>query len=195
MKLHASLPDSAEDGINIWVPFILGPQQENILCLTLMIMPVSMFEFVLLYGLCVGEFVLKRTSVCVQVQKHNLVKKVCVYLTQLVEVCVDAVRSWNRADQSGFDEGAPFVHKYSLASNIILAEKTEIQYTQSIKTQLGINFQIHSFIVLALHSSTLDLGSNNLIKTGLRVFEVGETQGIKVKDKAVQCDEVQRKTT
>lgn len=97
-----------------------------------------------------------------------------MYLTQLVEVCVDTVRSWYRADQSGFDEGAPFVHKHSLAANIILAEKTEIQYTQSIKTQLGINFQIHSFIVLALHSSTLDLGSNNQVLGCLKWVKLKE---------------------
>lgn len=49
-----------------------------------------------------------------------------MHLTQLIEVCVDAVGSWYRADQPGFDEGAPFVHQHSLASNIVLAEKTEI---------------------------------------------------------------------
>lgn len=52
----------------------------------------------------------------------TLLKKVCVYLTQLVKVCVDAVGPWYRADQSGFDEGAPLVHQHSLASNIILVE-------------------------------------------------------------------------
>lgn len=61
------------------------------------------------------------------------------------------------------------------------------------KTQLHILFQIHSFIVLALHSSTLELDSNSLIKTALRVFEVGETQVIKRQGKAVQCAEIQRK--
>lgn len=62
-------------------------------------------------------------------------------LTQLVEVCVNAMRSWYRADQSDFDEGAPFVHQHSLATNIILAEKTEIQYTQSIKHRCVFNFK------------------------------------------------------
>lgn len=63
------------------------------------------------------------------------VQKVCMHLTQLVEVCVDAVRTRYRADQSGFDEGAPFVHQHSLTTNIILSEKTEVQYTL-YKTQL-----------------------------------------------------------
>lgn len=62
-----------------------------------------------------------------------------MYLTQLVEVCVDAVRSWYRADQSGFDEGAPLAHQHSLATDIILAEKTGHTI---YKTQLHIHFQI-----------------------------------------------------
>lgn len=44
-------------------------------------------------------------------------------LTQLVEMSVDAMRSRHGADQPGFDEGAPFVHQHSLASNIILVER------------------------------------------------------------------------
>ena len=60
-----------------------------------------------------------------------LFKMVCVYLTQLVKVCVDAVRSRYRADQSGFDEGTPLVHQHSLTSNIILAEKTVNTMKQS----------------------------------------------------------------
>lgn len=50
----------------------------------------------------------------------------CVCLTQLVKVCVYAMRSWYGADQPGFDEGAPLVDQHSSPSNIILAEKTEI---------------------------------------------------------------------
>lgn len=56
------------------------------------------------------------------------------------------MRSWYRADQSGFDEGTPLVHQHSLASNIILAEKTETQYTQSIK---------HSYIFVSKHTVSI----------------------------------------
>lgn len=93
--------------------------------------------------------------------KYNCaqVQKVYVSLTQLVEVCVNPVRSRYGADQSGFDEGTPFVHQNSLASNIILAEN---RVHTIYKTQLHINFKTQSFIALALYSSMQDLDSNNL---------------------------------
>lgn len=47
----------------------------------------------------------------------------CGHLTQLVKVCVYAMRSWYGADEPRFDERAPLVDQHSLASNIILAEK------------------------------------------------------------------------
>lgn len=74
--------------------------------------------------------------------KYNCaqVQKVYVSLTQLVEVCVNPVRSRYGADQSGFDEGTPFVHQNSLASNIILAEN---RVHKIFKTQLHIHFKIH----------------------------------------------------
>lgn len=37
-------------------------------------------------------------------------------------MCVDAMGTGNRTDQSGFDEGTPLVHQHSLSSNIILME-------------------------------------------------------------------------
>lgn len=44
-KYRGFSPDSAEDGVNIWVPLIFGPQQENILCFTEIIQnPFSHFE-------------------------------------------------------------------------------------------------------------------------------------------------------
>lgn len=44
-KNHDYSPDSAEDGVDIWVPLIFGPQQENILCFTEIIKnPFSHFE-------------------------------------------------------------------------------------------------------------------------------------------------------
>lgn len=51
----------------------------------------------------------------------------CVCVTQLVEVCVDAVGTWDGTHQPGFDEGAPFVDEHSLAADVILWQQTEIQ--------------------------------------------------------------------
>lgn len=48
-------------------------------------------------------------------------------VTQLVEVCVDAVGTWDGTHQPGFDEGAPFVDEHSLAADVILWQHTEIQ--------------------------------------------------------------------
>lgn len=42
-------------------------------------------------------------------------------VTKLVEVCVDAVGTWDGTHQPGFDEGAPFVDENSLATDVILA--------------------------------------------------------------------------
>lgn len=41
-------------------------------------------------------------------------------LTQLVEVRVEAVRSWDRTHQPGLLEGAPLVDQTPLASDVIL---------------------------------------------------------------------------
>lgn len=71
--------------------------------------------------------------------------QVCLCLTQLVEVCVYAMRSWYRADQPSFDEGAPLVDQHSLASNVILAEKTEIHTV----IKHSCTFTSKCFIVLA----------------------------------------------
>ncbi len=57
---------------------------------------------------------------------YNIVYKrsrgrACVYcLTQLVKVCLDAVRSRNRTHQSGFNKCAPLIHKNPLPTHIIL---------------------------------------------------------------------------
>ena len=80
-----------------------------------------------------------------------------VYLTKLVEVCVNAMRSWYRAEQSGFYEGAPLINQNSLSSNIILAENTEKQF---IKHSCVYFSKMTLFIVLSLCSSTMDLVIN-----------------------------------
>lgn len=64
--LHGYSPDGAEDGIYIWVPLILGPQQENILCFMLkkesplerVFLCSKMRECVLLCICCVQECML-----------------------------------------------------------------------------------------------------------------------------------------
>lgn len=47
----------------------------------------------------------------------------CSELTQLIEVCVTAIGSWHRADQTGLEKCCPLVHQTSLASHIILIQK------------------------------------------------------------------------
>lgn len=46
MKPCGYSPDGAEDCIDVWVPLVLGPQQENILCL--------IFCFKRPFSVCVG---------------------------------------------------------------------------------------------------------------------------------------------
>lgn len=65
------------------------------------------------------------------------VQSTSVYLTQLVEVRVDAVRPRDRTDQPGFDEGAPLVHQHSLTSHIVLAKHTHTNtHSQSVKADV-----------------------------------------------------------
>lgn len=45
---------------------------------------------------------------------------VCVLLTEFVEVCLYAVRSWYRANDTGFLKSAPFINQTTLTANIIL---------------------------------------------------------------------------
>lgn len=35
MMINKGVPDGAEDCIDVWIPFVFCPQQENILCFTL----------------------------------------------------------------------------------------------------------------------------------------------------------------
>lgn len=74
-------------------------------------------------------------------------------LTKLVEVCVNAMRSWYRTHQSGFYEGAPLIDQNSLTSDIILEKNTE---RKSMKPIWIFTSKETLFIVLALHSITLD---------------------------------------
>lgn len=44
-------------------------------------------------------------------------------LTQIIKICVDAIRPWHRADQSGFEERGPFINQHPLSTYIILERK------------------------------------------------------------------------
>lgn len=43
--------------------------------------------------------------------------------TEFIKVCIDAIRSGHRADETGFQEGAPSVHQHSLSSLVILRDE------------------------------------------------------------------------
>lgn len=69
-------------------------------------------------------FYKKKSVLCLSTECPASSPPVCVkthtYLTQLVKVCVDPMRSGYGADQPSFDEGAPLVDQDSLSPNIIL---------------------------------------------------------------------------
>lgn len=41
-------------------------------------------------------------------------------LTELIKVCLHAVRPWHRADEPGLQEGAPLVHQATVSPIIVL---------------------------------------------------------------------------
>lgn len=59
----------------------------------------------------------------------------CVCVTKLVEVCVDAVGTWDGTHQPGFDEGAPFVDEHSLATDVVLWQHRIIETGKKIRDQ------------------------------------------------------------
>ena len=55
-------------------------------------------------------------------------------LTQLVEVCVTAIRSWYRANQTGLEECCPLVNQTSLTAHVILNQDVTV-IQQEIRLQ------------------------------------------------------------
>lgn len=60
--------------------------------------------------------------------QYNINSGKCMHcgLTQLIEICVTAISSWYRADQTGLEECRPLVHQTPLTPHVILSQNKTI---------------------------------------------------------------------